>query len=103
MWLTASSITSGRMPSSASPVTNVRRRSCSRHGGIFIVASSRLLVFDPMLIGKSPFVVKMNPPSPCTLATGGINWAKRELCRPSAGAPESHRPTLVATALDDEV
>src|SRR5262245_34756772 len=68
-WLTHNSMTSGLTPSSAIPVTAVRRKSCSRHGAIAalrggwraavsIAASSLRLARDQPLGGVVPVVVK---------------------------------------------
>ena len=54
----------GAIPISAMPVAAVRRRSCSRHGGIFIASSRRRFIFDQPLTGDRPVVVKTNPSLP---------------------------------------
>src|SRR5262249_41179679 len=68
-WLTHNSMTSGLTPSSAIPVTAVRRKSCSRHGAIAalrggsraavsITASRLRLARDQTLGGVVQVVVK---------------------------------------------
>ena len=48
-------------------VENVRRKSCERHGGIFIAPSSRALIFDQLLRGLPRSVMKKRSPAVCTL------------------------------------
>ncbi len=69
------------IPISAMPVATVRRRSCSRHDGVFIASSGRRFILDQPLIGDRPVVVKISPslPPPTSFRARGV---QRDNMRP---------------------
>src|SRR5262249_57502652 len=92
-WLTHNSMTSDLTPSSAMPVTAVRRRSCSRHGAIdvllgrspaavSIAASSLRLARDQALGGVVPVVVKTRSCCPGGMSPSAIGGEKKFFGRP---------------------